>query len=64
MVGLSATLDASADFDAIHARHHDIQQHYIGLYSLDRFKRIDSIHSSVDFKILRRELRFEKPDVR
>ena len=51
-----AALDALARLEAVHPRHHDVEEHQIGLLRLERLDRVDSVRRLEDLVALRLEL--------
>ena len=54
MRGLGIGLDAAADFEAVHARHHDVEQHDIRRVLLDLGERFLAVERGHDFEVLSR----------
>jgi hypothetical protein len=63
MRGLGIVLDAAADFETVHARHHHVEQHDIGIALLDLGQRLEPVERGDDLEIFGRQLRFEQLDV-
>ncbi len=57
-------LDAAADLEAVHARHHDVEQNDVGLVLFDAFQRLLAAERRDDLEIFRRQLGFQQLDVR
>jgi hypothetical protein len=55
---------AVADFEAVHARHHDIEQHDIRRVVLHDLEGGGAAVGGDDVEIFGGQLRFQKPDVR
>jgi hypothetical protein len=64
MGGLGIVLDAPADLETVHARHHDVQKHDVWLVILDLGKSLQPAESGHDIEIFCGELGFEQLDVR
>ncbi len=61
--GFGIRLDAAADFEAVHARHHHVEEHDIGRLGGDAFERLFATVCGDDLEILGRQLRLEQLDV-
>ena len=51
-VGVGIGFDFLARFKAVHARHHDVEQHQVGLHSGQLFESSCSVRYSYDFESL------------
>jgi hypothetical protein len=53
-------LDTTRDFEPIHARHHDVQQHDIALAMFANIERFLTTRGEYDFKIFRAQANLKK----
>jgi len=56
-------LDPAADLDAIHPRHHHVEQHDVRFDALDAFERVQSVHRGRHLEIFGHELRLEQANI-
>ncbi len=64
MRGLWVGFDAAADFEAVHAWHHDVEQDDIGDLVIHALERIEAVECANNLEVLGREFGFEQFDVR
>ena len=56
-------LDAAAHLDAVHSRHHHVEQDDVRLDPLDAFERVEPVHRRRHLEILGHELRLEQANI-
>ena len=61
---LGIGFNAAADFEPVHARHHHVEQHDIGIALVDLGKGFEARIRRDDLEVFCRQLRFEKFDIR
>ena len=56
-------LEAAADLEAVHVRHHHVEQHDVALRALADRQRLRAAHGGQDVEILGRQARLQQLDV-
>ena len=63
MHGAGIGLQPAADLEAVHFRHHDVEQHHVAVAIGADFQRVAAVGSRQHLKVLGHEPGFQKPDI-